>query len=198
MREIRPSGDRRKGPLSNSGTALRRQPRSCLWMCCRGLESAAVRLLCYSIYVSSLGSRRRRLPIGSLLLQPSDGTHPQRHSILEVLRRESVRWFLSRRGQSCSSRKQSLDLFQNRQQPTINSSIFHQWTQHREIGSGDAWVVKQWIIWRRFTAKLFSKQLFLLSDDFGGLMIDWNDLLSLADLVRAFPASSTGLSLVDL
>jgi hypothetical protein len=41
----------------------------------------------------------------------------------------------------------------------------------------------------RFTAKLFSKQLLLLSDDFGGLMIDWNDLLSLADLVRAFPAT---------
>src|ERR1700741_1563700 len=38
-----------------------------------------------------------RLPIGSLLLQPSGGTHPQRHSILEALRRpESVRWFLSR------------------------------------------------------------------------------------------------------
>jgi hypothetical protein len=29
----------------------------------------------------------------------------------------------------------------------------------------------------------------LPSDDFGGLMIDWNDLLSLADLVRAFPAT---------
>ena len=31
-------------------------------------------------------------------------------------------------------------------------------------------------------SKLFSKQLLLLSDDFGGLMIDWNDLLSIADL----------------
>jgi hypothetical protein len=38
MREIRPSGDRRKGPLLNSGAALRRQPRSCLWMCCRRLK----------------------------------------------------------------------------------------------------------------------------------------------------------------
>ena len=56
--------------------------------------------------------RWETLPIGSLLLQPSGGTHPQRHSILEVLRRpESVRWFLSRCGQSCSSRKQWLDLF---------------------------------------------------------------------------------------
>lgn len=72
-----------------------------------------------------------RLPVGSLLLQPSGGTHPQRHSILEVLRRsETVRWFLSRCGQSCSLRKQWLDLFQNRQQRAINSSIFHQWTHH--------------------------------------------------------------------
>ena len=30
MREIRPSGDRRRGPLLNSGAALRRQPRSVL------------------------------------------------------------------------------------------------------------------------------------------------------------------------
>ena len=37
-RESRPSGDRRKGPLLNSGAALRRQPRSCLWMCCRRLK----------------------------------------------------------------------------------------------------------------------------------------------------------------
>jgi plasmid stabilization system protein ParE len=52
-----------------------------------------------------------------------------------------------------------------------------------------AWVEKQWIIRPRFTAKLFSKQVLLLSDDFGGLMIDWNDLLSVADLVRALPAT---------
>jgi hypothetical protein len=57
------------------------------------------------------------------------------------------------------------------------------------LGSGDAWVEKQWIIRTRFTPKLFSKQLLLPSDDFGALMIDWNDLLSLADLVRAFPAT---------
>jgi hypothetical protein len=38
MREIRPSGDRRKGPLLNSGATLRRQPRSFLWMCCRRLK----------------------------------------------------------------------------------------------------------------------------------------------------------------
>ena len=38
MREIRPSGDRRKGPLLNSGAALRRQPRLCLWMCSRRLK----------------------------------------------------------------------------------------------------------------------------------------------------------------
>jgi hypothetical protein len=57
------------------------------------------------------------------------------------------------------------------------------------LRNGDALLEKQWIIWPRFTAKLFSKQLLLLSDDFGGLMIDWNDLLSLADLVRAFPAT---------
>jgi hypothetical protein len=38
MREIRPSGDRRKGPLLNSGDPLRLQPRSCLWMCCRRLK----------------------------------------------------------------------------------------------------------------------------------------------------------------
>src|SRR3984893_13239518 len=37
-RQIRPSGDRRKGPLLNSGAALRRQPRSCLWMCRRRLK----------------------------------------------------------------------------------------------------------------------------------------------------------------
>jgi hypothetical protein len=29
----------------------------------------------------------------------------------------------------------------------------------------------------------------ITEDDFGGLMIDWNDLLSLAELVRAFPAT---------
>jgi hypothetical protein len=39
------------------------------------------------------------------------------------------------------------------------------------LGSGDAWVAKQWII-RPFTAKLFSKQLLLLTDDFGVVMID--------------------------
>jgi len=50
-------------------------------------------------------------------------------------------------------------------------------------------VRKSFTLSEAFTAKLFSKQLLLLSDDFGGLMIDWNDLLSLADLVRAFPAS---------
>jgi len=35
MREIRPSGYRTKGPLLNSGAALRRQPRPCVWMCGR-------------------------------------------------------------------------------------------------------------------------------------------------------------------
>jgi hypothetical protein len=58
-----------------------------------------------------------------------------------------------------------------------------------KLGSGDAWLEKQWIIRPRFTAKLFSKQLLLPSDDFGDLMIDWNDLLRLADLVRAFPVT---------
>ena len=99
-------------------------------MCCRRLKGGGD---AFALLHLGLTSRFRgeRLPIGSLLLQPSGDTHPQRHSILEVLRRsESVRWFLSRCGQSCSSRKQWLDLFQNLQQPAINSSIFHQWTHH--------------------------------------------------------------------
>jgi hypothetical protein len=32
--------------------------------------------------------------------------------------------------QSCSSRKQWLDLFENRQQLAVNSSTFHPWTHH--------------------------------------------------------------------
>ena len=100
MRESRPSGDRRKGPLLNSGAALRRQPRSCLWMCCRRLKGGGD---AFALLHLGLTSRFRgeRLTIGSLLLQPSGGTHPQCHSILEVLRRsEGARWFLSRCGQS--------------------------------------------------------------------------------------------------
>jgi hypothetical protein len=146
MREIRPSGDRRKGPLLNSGAAFRRQPRSRLLMSCHRLKGGGD---AFALLHLGLTSRFRgeRLPIGSLLLQPSGGTHPQRHSILEVLRRsESVRWFLPRRCQSCSSRKQWLDLFQNRQQPAINSSIFHRWTLTEKLGSGGVWGEKQWIL----------------------------------------------------
>jgi hypothetical protein len=57
------------------------------------------------------------------------------------------------------------------------------------LGNSDAWLEKQWIIRPRFTAELFSKQFLFLSNDLRGLTIDWNDLLSLADLVRAFPAT---------
>jgi hypothetical protein len=34
------------------------------------------------------------------------------------------------------------------------------------LGSGVAWVEKQWIFQRWFTAKVFSKELPLLRDDF--------------------------------
>jgi hypothetical protein len=63
MREIRPSGDRRKGLLLNSGAALRRQPSSFLWMCCRRPKGGGD---AFALLHLGLTSRFRgeRLPIG--------------------------------------------------------------------------------------------------------------------------------------
>ena len=106
-------------------------PRECLRMCCRRLKGGGG-CFCPTPFRSHIAfSGGKDFLLGLSCFNLLVKTHPQRHSILEVLRRsESVRWFLSRCGPSCSPRKQWLDLFQNRQQPTINSSIFHQWT-HR-------------------------------------------------------------------
>jgi hypothetical protein len=68
MREIRRSGDR-KGPLLNSGAALRRQPRSCFWMCCRRQKGGGDVFAPLHLGLTSR-FRGERLPIGSLLLQP--------------------------------------------------------------------------------------------------------------------------------